>query len=356
MIQKARTVFIAILLFLQIPFLFAQANKPFTGPVHLPFEKGLSVLPNKEGQIWISYDISSYTKNYPNVSNPQRTLLNWILLDTGPDFWHQEPFSVLTADRNRLYVYHTPQVQQYVSNVLDRFMDPKKKNEFFSIRILLVQTPDWRTRAAEWIRPWPVKSKDIQGWLLRKEIRNTFVAELAKRSDFLELNTAKNQVPHGETYGWVLAGAPKKFVRDIQIAADQPIGYIADSGSVDEGYRIEATPLLSTDGTQVEIAFRCQSTVVEKMLSFHLKIPTKNAPRQQLEAELPQILNIERKEKISFPKDLVFLFDLGMIPLLIENPQNQNTLMGNLSKMVSGKSIYYNVLVLIEAKEGGISD
>lgn len=348
MIQKARTViFISFLLFLQIPYLFAQA-KPFSGPVHVPFEKGLSALPNKEGQIWISYDISSYTKAYPNVSNPQRTLLNWILLDTGSDFWHQEPFSVLTANRDRMYVYHTPQVQQYISNVLDRFMDPKKKDERFSIRILLVQTPDWRTRAAEWIRPWPVKSKDIQGWLLRKEVRDSFVAELAKRSDFIELNAARNQVPHGETYGWVLAGAPKKYVRDIQIAPGQPLGYIADAGSVDEGYRFEVTPLLSTDGGQVEVAFRCQSTVVEKMLSFHLKIPTSNAPRQQLAAELPQILNVERKEKVSFPKDLVFLVDMGMFPLLIENSPNQNSLMGSLSKMVSGKSIYYNVLVLIE--------
>lgn len=331
--------------------LFAQSpSDGFTGPKITQFSKGAVDLPQESGQFWCVYDLSPYLTANSTVKNPEKTILNWILQDTGTDFWHSEPFGAFSFSGGKLYVYHNAKVQQYVSNVLDRFLDVKHKTEVFTIRLILLESPDWRTKAAEWIRPYPVKSSNAQGWILSVENRDKLLEDLSRRIDYIDLNRGQNKIPNGETFGWLYAAPSRNFTADMQIA-DNSAGYVTNAQKIDEGYRIEVTPLLSTDGTQIEFAFRCQTTVVERMLSFNLKIPTIAAPRQQLPAELPQILHAERKEKVSFPKNNVFLLDLGMLPLSLGNAQQQNNgpLIGLARMVTSRSSVYYQLLMMIES-------
>lgn len=346
----AALIFLLMILTAPVSLFAQQTSESFTGPKITKFVKGPAELPKESGQFWSVYDLSPYLTANAAVKNPEKTILNWILQDTGNDFWHGDPMGVLSFSGGKLYVYHNAKVQQYVSNVLDRFLDEKHKTEVFTIRLILLESPDWRTKAAEWIRPYPVKSTDTQGWILSPENRAKLLEDLSRRIDYIDLNRGQNRIPNGETFGWLYAAPPRNFTADIQIA-NNSAGYITNAQKIDEGYRIEVTPLLSTDGTQIEFAFRCQTTVVERMLSFNLKIPTIAAPRQQLPAELPQILHAERKEKVSFPKNSVFLLDLGMMPLSLGNTQQQNNgpLIG-LARMVSSRSpVYYQLLMIIES-------
>ena len=333
---------------------FAQTTEaPFIGPKTVKATRGLSALPAESGQYWMTYDISPYTAFYPNVPKPQQTILNWILFDTGEKFWYSEPFAVLNASKDRLYVYHNDNVQRYVSNVLDRFLEQVQKKESFTIRILAVTSPEWKSRVAEYLVPYPVNTKDVQGWLLTRETVDGVIAELARRTDCIELNPGRNTVSSTETFGWVYAAPVRNYVRDVRVSSTTAAGYVADPGTVDEGYRFEIIPLLSTKGDQVEFLFRCESLVVEKMHSYGLKIPTVNAPRQMMNVELPQILRCERKDKISYPKDRVFLLDLGMIPLVASGTATDSKnsgFMGGVSRMISGETHFKNVLVFIQCQ------
>lgn len=325
-----------------------SAQEGFSGPKIASAKRGLGSLPSEAGQFWMVYDITPYTKLYPALPSPEQAIVNWILYDTGEAFWHKTPFGVFSADSEQLYVYHNEKVQQYVSNILDRFMNSERKNNLFQVQIILLDSPDWRSKAAPLIHPYPVNKKEISGWVIGKTEIQSFLQTLTKRPDYLELNASRNVVPNTETFGWVLPAPTRDYIRDIQIAPSAPQGYVTDSHSIDEGYRIEITPLVSTNGEQVEILLTCHSTAVEKMLDVSLKIPTANAPRQQLTAEVPQIARAEISDKISFPIDQVFLLDLGMIPIVEEAAKEKPS---GLARIVTPKSIFRNVLVLIQKSE-----
>lgn len=339
------------LLFAAILLLTASglSQESFTGPAIVSASRDFSALPNESGQFWVVYDIKPYTSLYPALQNPEQTLVNWILFDTGNDFWHRSPFVIFTADKERICVYHNEKVQQYISNVLDRFLNPNCKNELFSVQIVVVATPDWRTRCAEWLRPYPVKAKGISGWTIDRANLPTLLQTLAKRSDFVELNASRNVVPNAETFGWVLPAGTRSYVRDIQVSPTAAEGYVADSATIDEGYRIEVTPLLSTNGELIEFLFACRSTAVEKMLSVPLKVPTSASPRQQLPAEVPQVVSCDIQDKISFPKDQIFLVDMGMIPIVFASQPEGSGPLGGLSKIVGGKSVWRNVLIFVQS-------
>ena len=341
----ARILFSLLCLFAAV---LASAQESFTGPRTALAERSLAALPSEAGQFWMVYDLTPYTSLYPNLPNPEQAIVSWILQDTGKDFWFKEPFGVISADKNKLYVYHTAAVQQYISNVLDRFMDTEKKNIVFQIQIFLLDTPDWRTKTASMLHPYPVSRQEISGWILAKADVPAFLQAISKRSDYTELNASRSDVPNTELFGWVLPAQERTYVRDIQVAASSPQGYVSDVHKIDEGYRFEATPLVSTNGEQAEILFSCSSTVVGQTLPVPLKIPTASAPRQILNAETPQIAHTELTDKVSFPLDQAFLLDLGMIPMPEEASVDKPI---SLSGIVSGRSIYKNVLVLIRKND-----
>ena len=198
------------------------------------------------------------------------------------------------------------------------------------------------------LHPYPVSRQEISGWILAKADVPAFLQAISKRSDYTELNASRSDVPNTELFGWVLPAQERTYVRDIQVAASSPQGYVSDVHKIDEGYRFEATPLVSTNGEQAEILFSCSSTVVGQTLPVPLKIPTASAPRQILNAETPQIAHTELTDKVSFPLDQAFLLDLGMIPMPEEASADKPI---SLSGIVSGRSIYKNVLVLIRKND-----
>lgn len=334
-----------LLLFLIVPISFAQ--EPFEGPKYTTAQQGASSLPAEAGQIFVDYDLTPYTSQYPNLPHPERTIIRWIMADTGESFWFEEPFGFLSADSAHLRVYHTVKVQQYVSNVLDRFIDPEKKKQQFTVKIVMVDSPDWRTKGADWIRPYPAKAEGISCWTLDNTGYISLTQFLSRRSGFKELNQARDIVPNAETFGWVFPASKREYSRDIQVAASNPNGYVTDRTSIDEGYRIEVTPLLSTNGDLIEFMILCNSTVIEKMHTFPLRIPTSQSPRQQLNGETPQIAAREVKEKISFPRDRILLIDLGLVPIPEPTKEDGSGFGDSISKIISGKSIWRNLLVFV---------
>ena len=327
----------------------------FTGPTTTRYSLELSKLPNEDGQFWVVYDVTPYTDRFPNLSSPQDSIVDWILFDSGEGFWRKEPFSILSASRDRLYVYHSSSVQRYVSNIVDRFIDPDKKKINFSVKIVALPSPDWRSRVSQYLSPLNTtiigNGADVQSWLADRSDIARIDADLVKRPEYLLLNEGKNVVPNGETFGWAAAQPRKEFNRDYRVDSSVSAGYSTDVSSVDEGFRIETTPLLSTTGETLELTFRYRSTVVEKTRSFSMRVPTSTSPRQQLNVEKPSIVSCDFRGKISVPRSKGAIIDLGLVPLAPPQKSKNNEQGGvleSVSGLLSQKSVFYNVLLIIE--------
>ena len=322
------------------------------GPKKTRFSYELNHLPDQDGQFWIVYDISQYTSQFPNLLEPQNTIIDWILFDSGERIWHRDPFCILSASRERLYVYHNEKVQRYISNIVDRFIDQERKNIIFSINLIAVQSPAWRVRYAKSLTPTVVtiegQGADVQGWLLQYDKIIEIFSELEKRSDYVLLNKDTSNVPNGSTFGWTVATPQKRFFRDYRPNTSLATGYSADVSTVDEGYCLEVTPLLSISGDTLEVLFHYIATVIERSRSFDVRIPTATMPRQQLEVERPEIVSCDITGKISITKSMSAIIDLGMVPLsLTKKVEPSKGLVDRVTELATSNSPFYNVLIFI---------
>jgi hypothetical protein len=320
---------------------------PRTTSYSLEFE-----LPKGDGQFWAMYDVAPYSERFPNLASPQNAIVDWIMFEAGDDFWRCEPFSAFSASRDRLYVYHNESVQRYVANVVDRFLDPTRRNVSFSIRVVAVKTPDWRSRFASRLTPLrPVvvgNGVDPQGWLVEKAELEKVYAEMKKRADFVLLNPARSATPNAETLGVASVAPKRELVRDVRLDSSAPAGYVSDVAAIDEGFRFEATPLLSTNGETFETLVRYRATVVEKTAKFGMRVPTSTAPRQRLEVERPSIVSCDVRVKLAFPRTKGAILDLGAVPMILPKGAEASGIVESVSRFVAPQTAFYNVVVFLE--------
>ena len=89
---------------------------------------GTGTLPNDAGQVWREYDITPYTLRVTSTNRPEQAIVDWILRETGYEAWHSDPLGMLSANGRTLRVYHTPQMQEAVSEIVDRFVNTQAES------------------------------------------------------------------------------------------------------------------------------------------------------------------------------------------------------------------------------------
>jgi hypothetical protein len=178
--------------------------------------EGNGVLPNDAGQVWREYDITPYVVRVTSTNRPEQAIVDWILRDTGYEAWHSEPLGFLSANRRTLRVYHTPQMQQAVADVVDRFVNTEAETSAFSLRVITIGHPDWRVKAKPMLRPLAVQTQGIQAWLLAREDAALLMNELRKRTDFREHSSPHLLVNNGQSTT-VASTRPRTFTRDITL-------------------------------------------------------------------------------------------------------------------------------------------
>ena len=129
----------------------------------------LDKVPQEHGQIWREYDITPLTQERrlpTSTVPPEQALVDWILRKTGANVWHAAPFGILTADSEKLCVYHTREMQLLIADVVDRFVCPQLWNEACTLRIVSTSRPDWLSRVHSQLRPIKIATPGVQGWIL----------------------------------------------------------------------------------------------------------------------------------------------------------------------------------------------
>jgi len=315
----------------------------------VPFSVGTS-LPNESGQTGRAYDISSYTNRPTQSQSPQNTITNWVLRRTGSEIWHGEPFGFMSATRDKLVVYHTPEMQNYIADTVDRFVSAKNAQKTFSLRIISLSSPDWRNRNYTYLAPIRIDTPGVQGWLVGKTHVGLLLDNIARRNDAREHISSNASLLNAQTTV-VPYHATRNYVRDVQVRPSAPGGYITDPTSLTEGFQFEVTPLISLDGKTLEARIKCDLVQVDKMHQLTINTPSSASPSARVTIEVPQVANFSIDELISWPADMVLLLDLGVVPMLIPAPQQSRDknlieqIVGPLANSASSKRS--NVLMLI---------
>ncbi|TWT72822.1 hypothetical protein Pla123a_41220 [Posidoniimonas polymericola] len=291
-----------------------QAMAPFGGsaPSRARVSKGPSSLPNDHGQVMREYDIRPYTLKVANTPHPEQTIVDWILRETGYETWHSDPLGILNATRDTLRVYHTPETQGVVADIVDRFVNTQSESKAFALRIATVRSPGWRARAMPLMTAIPVQSPGMQGWILPKENAALLMADLVRRTDYREHSSSGQLVLNGRS-AIMSTMRPRQYIKGIVRTQNTWPGFQPETGTLEEGASMEFSPLLSFDGATADAIVKIRINQVEKMQQVQLDIPTQMAGPQRMEIEVPQLTSATIHERFRWPSDQVLLLSLGVV-------------------------------------------
>ena len=269
-------------------------------------------LPNDAGQYWKTYDLRPYTKELKTVDRPQQAIVDWVLRETGTDVWFTDPFGVLNADRNTLRVYHNKQMQEIVSRIHERFVNGTTETQLYGLRVMAVGNPNWRTRTQALMRSVRAQSPGVHAYLLSKENAALLMATLRGRSDFRELSAVDMVVHNGQSQ--VLEKVRgRNYVSDYKPVQAAFPPYMPETGELQEGYRLQLSPLLSLDRREVDLVVKCNIDQVEKLSNVNLDLPLVGGQTYAAQIHVPQVASWRLHERFRWPSDQVLLLSCGVV-------------------------------------------
>ena len=179
-----------------------------------------------------------------------------------------------------LRVYHTPEMQKLVADLVDRFVSSEAATYTFSLRVVTLDSPSWRTAAQRLLRPVPVQTPGVNAWLLAKEDAAILVGELRRRNDYREHSSPYLMVNNGQsTVVSSMRGRP--YVRDVILPPQHGRRLRADAGPGRRRLHLDFSPLLSADRRMIDATIKCDIDQVEKMIPVMIDVPTADSPRQR---------------------------------------------------------------------------
>ncbi|WP_105355297.1 MULTISPECIES: hypothetical protein [Pirellulaceae] len=277
----------------------------------LKVTSGLKELPNGAGQVWRDYDLTPYTSRVTTTAKPEQAIIDWILRETGTDVWFGDPLGVLSANKSTLRVYHTPEMQEVVTEVVTKFVDSQAEVKKLGVRLVTVKSPNWRRLAYRMMQPVSVKTPGIEAWLMSKENAAVLLNELRQRSDFREHHAADLLVHNGQS-STISMLQPRSFVRGVRATQTFP-GYELQTDQIEEGFSMEVSPLLTPDDRMIDAVLKCSVDQVEKFVTVDVDVPTAGAQRQAVDIQIPQMVSWRLHERFRWPSDQVLLISCGVV-------------------------------------------
>jgi hypothetical protein len=269
-------------------------------------------LPRTAGQEHRTYDLRPYTGYLTKHDRPEQAVVDWILRETGSDVWFGEPFGFLSASRDQLSVYHTPEMHNVVNGVVDRFIAGEKDPQVMNLRLMTVGNPNWRSRAHMLMQHVNVDSAGVQAWLLTKENAALILNMLRQRTDARDVQSLDVITHNGQTEK-LASVRGRNYVRNVRPAPTGWPPYEPETGEIQEGYRIELSPLLSTDGRALDCVIKANIDQVDKLVPVDLDLPLANGQNHRARIDVPQVVSWRLHERFRWPSDMVLLLSCGVV-------------------------------------------
>ena len=274
--------------------------------------KKLDKLPNTAGQVWREYNISPYTSQISSIKDPQKAITEWILRETGTEMWFAEPLGVLHANKDYLYVYHTPEIHRVVKNIVDRFVESRGQAHNIDVNLVTVEKPNWRSQSYTMLQPIEVKSPGVEAWMVSKENAAILLSQLSRRGDFKQHSGGRLTNHDGQSFV-MQKTKPVQFVRSLQWVPNQVPNYQPLISSLDEGYRLSISCLSSLDDNSIEAVVKCDCDQIEKLSTVKVNVPGVNGGSESINLQVPQLVSWRVHERFRWPNDQVLLLSCGVV-------------------------------------------
>ena len=281
----------------------------------------MNQLPNKAGQVWREYDISPYTTQITSSKQPEQAVLDWVLRETGSEMWFTQPMGILNVDKNKLIVYHTPEIQAVVKGIVDRLVRTKGQVQTVDVNLITIKNPNWRSQAYTMLQPIEVKSPGVEAWLVSKENAAILIGQLSRRSDFEQHSSGRLTNHDGQSFS-LDKTRPLQFIRGLRWTPGQAPGYQPLTTSINEGYKLQLSCLTTADNASIEAMIKCDVDQVEKLDDVSIAVPTASGAQQQVKIQVPQMTSWRLQERFRWPSDEVLVLSTGVVAT--PNPDSQN--------------------------------
>lgn len=363
-----------------------------------------ALFPSEHGQIWREYDLSAYVARVSALTGvvqsgvsdngegasaasatAVRAITEWVIHETGPEIWCGEAISVLSATPQRLRVYHTPQVQQVVAEVVSRFTALETIQYGCRVRFFSVSDPQWRTTLRQYLASVSVQNTGVMAWTLNRTNASSFDALIQKQSGFrtyfgvdsnlvaggkignigtgnagqgtsLGVGTSSDGVSSvartialatgaqagAKDAGSFVTNAPiavggvalslqslrnRGFIQDAYAVSGFP-GYEQSTGTLVEGFTAKVTVLPGIDYQTMDAALDYEMAILDKMSKVGVNFTSPAGQKQQVAIEVPQIFKQDGMERFRWPIGETLLLSLGLVPPI--EPENRSSLLSNL--------------------------
>ncbi|MFT5525879.1 MAG: hypothetical protein ACI9HK_003849, partial [Pirellulaceae bacterium] len=316
----------------------AASNQPIRARV----TKGTGTLPNDQNQQWREYDIRPYTSKVTTTNKPEQAIVDWILRDTGTETWFSDTLSLMHADRETLTVYHTPEMHSLVEGIVNRFVSSQAESHALSLRLLTVNSPNWRTRAMPLMRAVDVQSPGVEAWLLSKESAAVLLSSLRKRSDYQEHNSPNLILHNGQSHT-ITRTRPRSYMKSVNW---QPTPQM-EMSQIEEGYSVEISPLYSLDNRIIDAVIKCHIDQVEQLVPITLEATGATGIAQRFQVQVPQVVSWRLHERFRWPADQVLLLSCGVVAS--PGPEKSNPF-GFPTNLFSGAKGRSDAILMIESK------
>jgi len=144
-------------------------------------------LPHQNGQVWREYPAAGGNATPSFIAE-------YIRRETGEAAWTGNNFGLISCNSQKLYVYHTPSMQQQVAEIVARFMRPETKNvgfvtknKLYSVSKYAEGITDIRQLVMRYLHPiaMPDTTHDVSAYWIAKDDIPKFWEKLqdAEKSD-----------------------------------------------------------------------------------------------------------------------------------------------------------------------------
>ncbi|MCC9601877.1 hypothetical protein LOC67_15050 [Stieleria sp. JC731] len=271
-----------------------------------------NTLPNQAGQQAYDWDLRPYTGYLQNHDRPEQAVIDWVLRETGTDAWFTSPFGYMNASRDQLSIYHTREMAEVVGGIVERFTAGEKDPQVLSLKVMTVGNPNWRSRAHLLMQHVAVDSPGVQAWLLSKENAALVLNMLRQRTDARQVQALDLVTYNGQTQK-LASTRGRNYVRNVKPATTGWPPYEPETGEIQEGYRLEISPLLTVDRQALDCVIKAEIDQVDKLKPVELDLPLPDGTAYRTKIDVPQVVSWRLHERFRWPSDMVLLLSCGVI-------------------------------------------
>lgn len=305
-------------------------------------DRGQLSLTGDNGQVWREYDISTFTRRLRDQTKPEQVIVDWILRETGTDAWFGETMSVLSATPDVIRVYHTPQIQEIVERLMDRFLNSRSEQNEVAVRLVTVNSPNWRARALPIMTPVDTQTPGIEAWILSRENAALLLSELSRRPDYQEHNSPNLTIFNGQTH--LLKSTRPRLYTTHSGTSNSPWG--GNVEQVDEGFSLQISPLVAADSQSIEAVIKCKVDQVEQMSPLRVSSVDSFGVVRHSQIQVPQLASWQLHERFRWPVGDVLLISRGVVAT--PGPTSRQ----GIGRVLGGKAPRADALLFLESRSG----